>query len=205
MTTRILIIGDSISTEPYEFGGAGVSGWTTRFRRLVKEPQLSGITIVGHGPLDYDVTVVARPSLTFAQINVQVTPVSIANFNMAIIYSGHQNVDSGQVSGDIQTEIITLLAELRGNGIRTIYLCTIGPNTWGGAQEASRTATNTWITSSSGTSFIDTARTLQISPTSNEMQDRYKNGIDNIHPGMLGSVVLGDTIFAGIHGTRVRS
>lgn len=204
---NLLILGDSISEEPYRSAGSAV-GWTARFRDLCRSPELRGN--VGGGVLDYDIDVLSLSGLSYlTMLSRAQQRLAVKRPDWTIVLLGTNDLTGAPAPANLAAFLAR--AEAVWNAVSSVgsalAVCTVPPIGFGGAIELMRLGFNDLVLH--GSSGAD-VRTSKIDVTIDEnllvaqalAPSLWRSGLgeDPLHPNARGSRVLGDAIWAGFHG-----
>lgn len=204
---NLLIVGDSISEEPYRGGGSTDPGWTARFRALCREPALRGG--VGGNSFDYDIDVLALSGQSYLSwLSAVANRVALKRPNQTIVLLGTNDLTGGVPLvnlADFLNRAQTMWSAILASE-SALAVCSIPPIGFAGPTEIMRASMNDLILSGQGSGlsrsvYIDTPIDPNRYISQASAPSLWKPGLgqDTLHPNGRGSRVLGDAIWAGFH------
>lgn len=188
-TPRVLavVVGDSISLEPYVSNGAD-QGWCP----------ILGSALAVHGSY---VLAEAMSGRTFAAWTQAETDLKVRDQGAThvIVMLGVNDLTGGDGTtlAQLQADSQALYTRMKGYGCK-VFACTITPIGFSGATEIIRNDFNDWLLAYTPTNIdlvIDVDTAVADPAVPNTWLDAYRDA-DHIHPNAAGQIVVGDTVVA---------
>lgn len=186
-TRRILIVGDSISTKPYQTSNQ--RGWTE--------------ILTDYGASrDWTIFVAA---ISGAQISALSQPMDAYvrdNLSDVIFFIGTNNVGAGQTLPQIQAQATPLYAQATTQRIPNIWIVSILPRD-DAPNEAVRLAFNAWNKGAEiGANYIDAAEWVTDPTNAVQMRESFMADpvADRLHPNTAGSTLIAARVIDALEG-----